>query len=127
MLRTLVLRAVGGVLRYVSERLEQRLNAEKPEPPPQPAPKPKSPKKQGASTFAHVGSGILQLMLEHDGPKTVKDLVQLSGDDYAQSTVRQTCKALVRDGLLSQVTEYPASFTINDASNARAFIQSHLS
>jgi len=78
-------------------------------------------------TFYHVGTGVLQIMLNHTGPKTVRDLVHLSDGAFAQSTVRQTCKGLVKDGLLSQVEEYPASFAIADETNVKAFIQQNLS
>ena len=124
MLESLARRAVGGLLRLVSDRRPKPTNQPEPEPPPPPSKRRYDPKEH--NTHYHVGAGVLQLLLDHEGPKTVRDLVQLSEDAFAQSTVRQTCKVLVKDGLLTQVDDYPASFIIANESTAKAFIQASI-
>lgn len=119
MLESLARRAVGGLLRLVSDR-RPKTNPVEPEPPP-PSKRRYDPKEH--NTHYQVGAGVVRLLLEHGGPKTVKDLVRLSGEDFAQSTIRQTCKILVTDGILRQVDEYPASFIIVNDDAAQAFVQ----
>jgi hypothetical protein len=121
MLESLARRAVGGLLRLVSDRRPKTNPVEPETEAPPPSKRRYDPKEH--NTHYQVGAGVVQLLLEHGGPKTVKDLVQLSGEDFAQSTIRQTCKILVTDGLLKQVDDYPASFVIVNEDAARAFVQ----
>jgi hypothetical protein len=117
MLESLARRAVGGLLRLVSRSPK----TVEPEPEAPPSKRRYDPKQH--NTHYHVGGGVVLLMLENDGPKTVKDLVKLSQDEYPQSTIRQTCKILVTDGILKQVDDYPASFVIADPNDAATFVQ----
>jgi len=123
MLESLARRAVGRLLRFVSDRSPKPTNGTSPAEPETPPPSKRRYDPKLHNTHYQVGVGIVQLMLDHEGPKTVKDLVTLSGDDFAQSTVRQTCKILKGDGILKQVEEYPASFVIADVEGAKAFVQ----
>jgi hypothetical protein len=123
MLRNYARKAVGSILRFIVDRKhvdEVPTNGHaEPEPPKSQKP-PYDPRQH--PTYYHVASSVLKLLQEHEGPKTVKDFVDLSGNAFAQSTCRQTCKVLVEDGLLKQVDDYPASFLILDEEKVRAFL-----
>ena len=121
MIGSLARRVVGGIVRFVSNPPPKSPSPAEPETPPPPSKRQYDPKQH--NTHYHVGAGVVQLLLDNEGPKTVKDLVKLSQEEYPQSTIRQTCKVLWADGILKRVDEYPASFTIADSDAARAFVQ----
>lgn len=78
-------------------------------------------------TYYIVASKVLRVLLDEGGPMTVRDFTDRS-DGIAQSTIRGTCKELVKDGLLTQVENYPASFIIpgEAGDRAREFVAEHL-
>lgn len=127
----LIRKAIGLAFKVIGEKLlgpEEKTNgaAAAPE---EEAPKPKRPRARynpkEHKTFYMVGSGILRCLLEDGAPKTVHDFTEKLS--FAQSTIRGTCKELVKEGLLVQVTEYPAAFKIPDEANEKAkeFVAQH--
>lgn len=129
-----VRRMVGTIFRAVSDEL---LKNDPPKSSPASAApeldsKPPAPKKpydaKAHRTFYVVASPILNVLLQDSEPKGVRELVLATGRDFPQSTVRGTCKQLVKDGLLTETADtFPAKFYVsNDArSMAQAFLTSH--
>lgn len=133
-LATFARKSLGGLFRMVSDHLlhDNPTNGSptnghhvEPEPPSRPR-KPYNPKEH--KTYYLVGSTVLRLMLDNPGSKTVKDLVALSSEEFPQSTIRGICKELVKEGLLTQVADYPASFVLVEDRSEQAllFVADHL-
>ena len=118
---TFARKSFGGLFRMVSDRLlhddPTPTNGHvEPGPPSKPR-KPYNPKDH--KTYYMVGSTVLRLMLDNPGSKTVKDLVALSSEEFPQSTIRGICKELVKEGLLTQVADYPAAFLLPEDGSER--------
>lgn len=134
MLATFARKSLGALLQKVSDLLQEEetpmkecsLESDPSEPePPMRVRRPYDPKEH--KTYYIVGSTLLRLMLDNPGPKTVKDLVVLSTEEFPQSTIRGICKELVKEGLLYQVAVYPAAFLITEGlmDRARTFVSDH--
>jgi hypothetical protein len=127
MLRNYARKAVGSILRFIVDRKhvdEVPTNGSHVEPEPDPPKSQRPPyNPRHHPTHYHVAPILLKLLQEHGGPKTVKDFVDLSGNAFAQSTARQTCKILIEDGLLKKVDEgFPASYLIADEEGVKTFL-----
>lgn len=81
-------------------------------------------------TFYLVGANILQRLVVSTVPCTVRDLTkyfEVTGQGFAESTIRGTCKELVKDGVLTQLSDVtPATFQVADEAAALEFVQKHL-
>lgn len=130
--------ALGSILRVVSDHLlgvqPDDGKAEPPkaaeEAPPTSVAKPRDRSGYNVrehKTYYMVGSDILYHLLNHNTPLSVRDFVAFSEDEFAQSTVRGICKELVKDGLLVQMADYPATFQIAEGMRdpAQEFVDKH--
>ncbi len=81
-------------------------------------------------TFYLVGANILQRLVTSTASCTVRDLTkyfETTGQGFAESTIRGTCKELVKDGILTQLADTtPATFQVADEAAALDFVQKHL-
>lgn len=81
-------------------------------------------------TFYLVGANILQRLVGSTAPCTVRDLTkyfETTGQGFAESTIRGTCKELVKDGILTQLADAtPATFQVANEAAALDFVQKHL-
>jgi len=77
-------------------------------------------------TYYLVGASLLDCLLKDPTPKTVSGFTDRCG--FPPSTIRGVCKELVKDGLLEQVTEYPAVFRIREGAHEKAvqFVDQHM-
>lgn len=64
-------------------------------------------------TYYVIGYSLLKALADEVGPKSVKDLVELTDEGFAQSSVRQIAKEMVRKGFLTQASDFPATFTLS--------------
>lgn len=108
-----ILRIASEALLYDEEAPKEAL--EEPQaPPPEELPKPRKAYNMAEhKTYYVIGNAILKVLADATGPKSVTQLVEMTGEGFAQSSVRQIAKELVRQGYLAQASEFPATFTLS--------------
>lgn len=126
----LVKNLLGKSLRGMSERLlgADKKPAEGPRAPqvtfePRQSPGPTAslektydPKEHKA--FYAVSLGVIRTLIEESSGKTSRELSVRTG--FAESSIRQYSKDLAGEGILTRLSDFPASYTIGDRDRALA-------